>query len=138
MSLVTAQRIMSEYFDAMLGGRDFGRFFTEDVVWTTPETGERVHGRDAVRDYIGTLHTQIFDAKPEVKNLVVADGAAVVEADFVGRHVREFAGIPPTGAMLRVPYCVVYDVTDDGIAALRAYLPIAAMIAQLQAATRES
>jgi len=133
MSVDSTQETMKGYFDALLGGGDFGQFFTNDVLWTTLETGEQVRGRDAVRDYIVSLHTQIFDAKPEVKNVIVADGAALVEADFVGTHIRDFAGIPATGTKLRVPYCVVYGVSDDGITALRAYMPIAAMIARLQA-----
>ena len=68
------------------------------------------------------------------KNVIVADGSAVLEADFVGTHAGEFAGISATGAKLRVPYCVVYDVADDGISAVRGYLPIASMIAQLKEA----
>jgi hypothetical protein len=39
-------------------------------------------------------------------------------------HTGEFAGIAPTGASLRVPYSVFYDVTDAGITALRAYMPL--------------
>ena len=134
MSLENAQKTMDEYLDALVTGKDFGRFFTDDVVWTIPETGDQVHGRDAVRDYIVAFHTEAFDATPEIKNVLVADESAVLEADFVGTHTGEFAGIPATGAKLRVPYCVVYDVTDDGITALRAYLPVASMIAQLNEA----
>jgi hypothetical protein len=35
---------------------------------------------------------------------------------------------------VRIPYRVFYDVDDDGISALRAYLPIRQMMEQLQAA----
>jgi predicted ester cyclase len=35
------------------------------------------------------------------------DGKAAIEADFAGTHVGEFAGIQPTGRMVRVPYSVV-------------------------------
>jgi hypothetical protein len=34
---------------------------------------------------------------------------ATLEADFVGRHVSEFAGKRATGTDIRVPYSVVYD-----------------------------
>jgi predicted ester cyclase len=57
-----------------------------------------------------------------------------LEADFVGTHTGEFAGIAPTGASLRVPYAVFYDVGDDGIKALRGYMPIRQIVAELQAA----
>jgi hypothetical protein len=38
---------------------------------------------------------------------------------------------------LRVPYSVFYDVTDGGITALRAYMPLRQIIAELQAAGSE-
>ena len=52
----------------------------------------------------------------------------------MGVHKGEFAGIPPTGANVRVPYSVFYDVNDDSISALRAYMPVSQMIAELEAA----
>jgi predicted ester cyclase len=66
--------------------------------------------------------------------LVCGDGIAAVEAVLVARHVREFAGIPATGARVRVPYTMFYEVDGDRITALRAYLSISALVAQLQAA----
>jgi predicted ester cyclase len=73
-------------------------------------------------------------AHPEVKALTVGDGKATLEADFVGTHAGEFAGVAATGAQLRVPYCVCYDVSGDTITALRAYLPISSMVAQVRTA----
>jgi predicted ester cyclase len=131
MSLDASKTIHS-YLQTLLNGGDFGRHFSDDVVWTTMETGDQVHGREAVRDYIVALHTQLFDAHPEVKSVTVGEATAALEADFVGTHTGEFAGIPPTGAALRVPYCVVYDLADDGIRALRAYMPVGLMVTQLQ------
>jgi steroid delta-isomerase-like uncharacterized protein len=128
---VTAETINS-YLQALLNGGDFGRYFSDDVAWTTMETGDQVHGREAVRDSILALHTQLFDGHLEVRSLTIGDATAALEADFVGTHTGEFAGIPPTGAALRVPYCVVYDIADDGIRALRAYIPVGLMVTQLQ------
>jgi hypothetical protein len=68
-------------------------FFTDDVLWTTVETGDRVQGREAVRDFIITLHTKLFDAHPELKSLAIGDGIVGLEADFVGTHTGEFAGL---------------------------------------------
>ena len=136
MSIETTTRIMTGYIDALLHGGDYGAFFSNDVLWTTMETGDQVKGRDAVRDYIAALHTQIFDAHPEARVSAASDGHAFFEADFVGTHIGEFAGIAPTGTDIRVPYCVVYDVSDDGIEALRGYLPVSLMISQLEAAAR--
>jgi predicted ester cyclase len=57
---------------------------------------------------------------------------AGLEAVFVAKHVSEFAGIPPTGADVRLPYAVLYDVADSRITALRAYFPIAALVEDLR------
>jgi len=133
MSLESTTRTMNAYFESLLNGGEFDKFFTDDVEWTTLETGDKVTGRHAVRDYIVSMHRKIFDAHPEVKKIVIGDGIAALEADFVGIHTGDFAGIAPTGAAVRVPYCVFYDVDDEGISALRAYLPIRQMMEQLQA-----
>jgi predicted ester cyclase len=134
LSVEKTTEIMNAYLDALLHGGDFGQYFVDDVHWTTVETGDEVRGRDAVTDLIIGLHTQLFDAHPEFKKMAISDGLAALEADFVGVHTGEFAGIAPTGASLRAPYCVFYDVGDDGITSLRAYMPVRQIVAELQAA----
>ena len=135
MSVEATTRIMDGYFEALLGGGDFGQYFTDDVSWTTMETGDQVFGREAVKNLIVTLHTEIFDAHPELKRSAITDGYAFVEADFVGTHTGQFADIAPTGAAIRVAYCVAYDVVDHGIQALRGYIPMLLIRQQLQQAT---
>jgi predicted ester cyclase len=54
-----------------------------------------------------------------------------LEADFVGTHIGEFQGVPATGNAVRVPYAVVYDVDGGRIVALRVYLPMHALMAQI-------
>ena len=134
MSVDATKRTIDAYLESLLNGGDFAQFFTDEVEWTTMETGDTIQGRDAVRDFIVALHSELFDAHPEFKRVVVDDGIATLEADFVGTHTGEFAGIAPTGASLRVSYCVVYDLTDDRITALRAYMPVRQIIAELQTA----
>ncbi|WP_195908970.1 ester cyclase [Microlunatus sp. Gsoil 973] len=138
MSLESTQQTMDAYMDALLTGGDFGQYFTDDVVWTTMENGQEVRGREAVRDFIAGFHTQSFDAHPELRSLTITDGRAALEADFVGVHVRELAGIPPTGAEVRLPYSIFYDLDDAGISALRAYIPLREMMAQLEAARSDA
>ena len=62
MSIEATTRIMNGYFEALLGGGDFSQYFTDDVSWTTMETGDQVSGRESVRNLIVTLHTETFDA----------------------------------------------------------------------------
>jgi ketosteroid isomerase-like protein len=132
MSVTDTESTLRSYLDLLLTGGDFASFFSDDVVWTTMETGEEIRGRQAVRDFIVALHTQLFEASPELRGLAAGDGVAGLEAVFVAKHVAEFAGIPPTGADVRLPYAVFYDVADSRITALRAYFPIAALVEDLQ------
>ena len=123
MSVEATSETMRSYLDALVARGDFADYFTEDVTWTTVGSGQELQGRQPVRDFLVWMHTQAFDAHPKVKTLVVADGQAALEADLVGTHTGEFLGIPATGKSVQVPYCVVYDLHDDKIAALRAYIP---------------
>ena len=54
-----------------------------------------------------------------------------IEADFVGTHTGEFAGVQATGRTVRVPYSVVYDLRGDKIARLRMYFPVSLLVEQL-------
>ncbi len=135
MSLEATTRTMSSYLDTLLKRGDFSQFFIDDVLWATVENGQKIQGREAVRNAIVALHTEFFDAQPELRSIAIADGTAALEADFVGVHTAEFSGIPATGAHVRVPYSVFYDVGDEGITALRAYMPLRQMIADLEKAT---
>jgi predicted ester cyclase len=63
--------------------------------------------------------------------MLVDDGKVAIEADFVGVHIGEFAGIAATQNTVRVPYSVVYDLDGDRIKALRIYMPLQDLLAQL-------
>jgi len=110
MTTQETERTIRAYLDDLLTGGDFASFFADEVLWTTMETGDQIHGREAVRDFIVALHTQWFHATPEVKSVTFADGLAGLEAVFAATHTGDFAGIPPTGRQVRLPYAVVYDV----------------------------
>jgi steroid delta-isomerase-like uncharacterized protein len=132
MTVEETERTIREYLDALQTGGDFAAHLADDVTWTTMETGDQIRGREPVRDFIVALHSQLFDATPEFGHVTVADGVAALEAVFVGTHIAEFAGVPATGAAVRLPYAVSYDVSGGKIASLRAYFPITAMIHQLR------
>ncbi len=127
----TAQTIRA-YLDTFLARGDFADYYTDDVTWTTVGADQELQGRQPVRDFLCWMHTQAFDAHPKVKTLIIADGQAALEADFVGTHIGEFLGMPPTGKSVQVPYCVVYDLQDDKITALRAYIPMDLFAQQLE------
>jgi steroid delta-isomerase-like uncharacterized protein len=134
MSSEETESTVRQYVDALLNGGDFASFFADEVMWTTMETGDQIQGREAVRDFIVAMHSQLFDAVPELVNLTCTDDVAGLEWVFVGTHIAEFAGVPATGAAVRLPYSVFYDVSGGVIVALRAYFPVTALVQQLAGA----
>ena len=125
------RKVMQEYLDALGKRADYPVYFTDDVVATLEGTDQRAVGREAAGQLIRFIHEGAFDARPEVKNLLVDDGGAALEADFACTHTGEFAGIPPTGRADRVPYTVVYDIRGDQISALRIYFPMSLLVEQI-------
>lgn len=102
-----------------------------DVVFTIMSTGEQYVGPEAVEDMLHYFYQVAFDAAAETRNFIVGDSQAVLEADFVGKHISEFAGIPPTHKDVRVPLCVVYDVEGGQIKRGRVYMEMPVMMQQL-------
>jgi predicted ester cyclase len=122
---------MQAYLEALLARADFAGHLAEDATFEIMGTPQSVHGRDAVRDTIVWLHTQAFDARPKVRTLVLGDGQAALEADFVGTHIGEYLGIAPTGRPVNVPYAMAYDLDRDKITAMRAYFPMELLAQQV-------
>ena len=127
----TERQVVQDYVDALVKRGDFSVYFTDDVVATIEGTDQRADGREAAEQLIRYIHESAFDAHPELKNLLVDDGKAAIEADFVGTHTGEFAGVQATGRAVRVPYSVVYDLRDDQISKLRIYFPMSHLVEQL-------
>jgi predicted ester cyclase len=127
----TERKVMQEYIDALVKRADYPVYFTDDIVATIEGTDQRAVGREAAGQLIRYIHEGAFDAGPELKNLLVDEGKAAIEADFVGTHTGEFAGIPPTGRAVRVPYSVLYDIRGDQISGLRIYFPMILLVEQL-------
>ena len=102
-------------------------------------TDQRAVGREAAEQQTRNMYERAFDARIEVRNLLVDGDKAAVEADFTGTHIGEFAGILPAGRAVRVPYSVVYDLRDSvvydlrggQISALRIYFPMSMLVGQI-------
>ena len=129
----TARTTMTAYLDALVGRGTYDTFFTADASLYVMGTDQEAHGRDPVVGLIRYLHEQAFDAHPQLKCLLVDGEKSAIEADFVGKHIAEFAGKPATGKEIRVPYSVVYDLEGEQIAALRIYGLLDGIIRQLEA-----
>lgn len=105
-----------------------------DVVFRDMGTGQEYRTPEGVLGMLDYFYHVAFDADAEPRNLLVGEGVAVIEADFVGRHVSEFAGVPATGKDVRVPLVVVYDVRGGLIVEGRIYFQVPAFLAQVGAA----
>ncbi|MEO8287292.1 MAG: ester cyclase [Chloroflexota bacterium] len=130
MSLESTRAAMSRYLDATHADTDV---IAEDAVFTVMGTGQQAHGRDAIFGMLQYFYHVAFDATVENPRLLVTDGHAVLEADFTGKQLLDFGGIPPTGQQVRVPLCVSYDLENDRIVQARIYFEAAALLPQAAA-----
>lgn len=128
MSIEKTKKIINQYLDSNHSDLSM---MAEDVVFTNMASGEKHSGPEAVSQMLNFMYHIAFDAHAETKNLVINETNAVFEADFVGKHIGEFAGIPPTNKSVKVPLCVVYDIENDKIKKARIYFEGPALMAQL-------
>jgi hypothetical protein len=103
------------------------------MMWSLPIwlRGKNIEGQKECCRCSTTSITSPFDADAVIKNTIFADSKAVLEADFVGKHIGEFADIPATNKQVRVPLCVVYDLENDQIKRGRVYFEMPVLLQQL-------
>ena len=129
MSVERTQEAMTRYWDSQ--HRDLS-MMAPDVVFTTMATGDQYRGPEEVRRMLDHIYHVAFDARAEITTRLCTEDRAMIEGWFVGRHIGEFAGMPPTGRDVRVPLCVVYDVADGVVTQGRVYLELPVMLRQLR------
>ena len=130
MSAEQVRETLQQYVEVLLARGDYGRFFDDDIEFALMGTDQQARGAQAAEQTIRFLHETAFDAEPEIASMVVDDHGAAAEA-FVGTHTGEFSGVSATGNRVRVPYSVFYDVDADKIKALRIYMPMDQLLAQI-------
>ena len=112
ISVESTRATMMRYFNSEHGDVSM---MAEDVVFTIMATGQEHRGRDGVMGMLTYFYHVAFDAAATTRTMLFGEHNAMVEGDFVGKHIGEFAGIPATGKDVRVPLCVVYDLESDQI-----------------------
>jgi hypothetical protein len=122
----TRQNLQS-YFET----HDVNKYVAEDAVFRNLSTGEVHKGRAEIGGMLHFIYHVAFDAKGEVRNYVVDENKAVVEAYFKGRHIGELNGIKATNKEVDVPMCIVYDLKDGLIQEGRIYMLGEVMMTQL-------
>jgi hypothetical protein len=117
MSVADAQTVMDRYFAAMGAGEDFSELFEESVTWLMVDSGQEVRGRAAVRAYLDVLHGRMLSG--DNRELVVTDGHALLEGSGVNAGGEDGSGLA---------FCLVYDVGDSRIEAMRCYGSLARLM----------
>jgi steroid delta-isomerase-like uncharacterized protein len=128
MSVERTQQVMKRYWES--DHKDVS-MMADDVVFTHMATGDEHRKPEGVRRMLDYMYRQAFNATAEIHTRIVGEDHAMIEADFIGTHTGEFAGIPATGRQVRVPFCVVYDVAGDRITRGRVYMEMPVMMRQL-------
>ncbi len=116
MSVELTREVMMRYLEA-----HDENMLAQDAVFTLMATGDQTRGREAIGQMLHVFYHEIFDAEARLKDLLIAEDQACFEAEVVGRQVREFAGIAPTGQEICVPLCVVYELAHGKITCGRIY-----------------
>jgi steroid delta-isomerase-like uncharacterized protein len=129
MSVESTRKVITKYVESKHSDLSV---MAKDVIFTHMATGDEHRGPEGVQQMLNFMYHTAFDADAEVKNLIFADGKAVLEADFVGKHIGEFAGIAATNKNVRVPLCVTYDLENDQIKRARVYMEMPVLLKQLQ------
>ena len=128
MSIESTRETMLRYFNAEHGDVSM---MASDVVFTVMATGQEYHTPVGVLGMLNYFYHSAFDATATTRTMLFGESNAMVEGDFVGKHIGEFAGIPATSKDVRVPLCVVYDLENDQIKRGRVYFEMPALLQQL-------
>lgn len=131
MSVEKTRETMTAYVKELLSFGSYADYLAEDVSFTIMGTDHHAKGRRATRQMIDHFHQQAFKTDIQLKNALYGDDQAIAEADFIGTHIEEFAGVAAAGKPVNVPYSVAYDLEDDKIKALRLYFPMDLLIRQI-------
>jgi len=107
------------------------QYVAEDGVFTHMSNGDKSVGREAVGQMLHYIYHVAFDAKAIIRNKIITDDKALLEMDFVGRHIGEFAGIPATNKEVNVPIIIAYDLENGLIKQARVYMLMDVLMKQL-------
>jgi steroid delta-isomerase-like uncharacterized protein len=110
------------------------QIYAPDVVSVQPG-GTVIEGIDAMLAFGQGFATAFPDSHHEVRSITESGNIAVAEVTFTGTHTGPLASpqgeVPPTGQALRLPACLVFEVSAGRITAQRAYYDQMTLAAQL-------
>ncbi|MDG6907726.1 MAG: ester cyclase [Nitrososphaerota archaeon] len=106
--------------ESYLRGHDSSKI-ADDAVFVVMGTGQESKGQVAISQLLDYFYNKAFSARFDQKDLVVGEGKAVAEGDFVGKQNIEFAGIQPSGKEVHIPLLIKYDVKNGKITRANIY-----------------
>jgi predicted ester cyclase len=120
--------VISGYAATQHSGDDL---ITDETVFTLLSTGQQWRGHEEIKGMLTYFYQVAFNAQLVTKKLFGDDRFACWEADFVGKHTGEFAGIPATGKQVNVPIAIIYEIADGKIISGDIYFEMPVLMAQL-------
>jgi len=130
MSVEEAREVFTRYAES---GHSDVSMMAPDVVFRVMATGQEFRTPAGVLGMLNWFYHGAFEARADTKNMLVGEGVVAIEADFIGRHTGEFAGVPATGKEINVPFTVWYALRDGQIVEGRIYWETPAFLAQVGA-----
>lgn len=130
MSVEETRAVIDRY---LASGHSDASMLSPDAEFTIMGTGDVHRGPEGILGMLHWFYHVAFEATAELRNIVVGEGSAVAEFDFVGKHIGEFARVPASGKDVRVPLAVAYDVEGGKIVRGRVYFETPAFLAQVGA-----
>ena len=115
--MIRGTKAVKPYRTSSLIDYQEGREVELEAIW-----GEEYVGREQIGGMLHYMYHVAFDAKAEIINTVVTEDRALLEANFKGRHIGEFAGLQPTNKEVNVPLCVSYDLENGLVKKARIYM----------------
>ena len=137
MSRDETQAVLEAYVEQLLSNGSYADFFADDILVTMMDVGQEIRGRDAAHEAVQYLHEIAFEVTLEPRTIVYGEGIASAEIVFAGTQIAEYAGVQPTGAEIRVPYSVAWELEDGKITDLRLYQLATGITTQLAAPGEE-
>jgi predicted ester cyclase len=107
------------------------KYIAEDAVFRNLGTGEQHKGRAEVGAMLHYIYHVAFDAHAEFSSYIITEDKAVVEGLFIGKHIGDLNGIPPTGRQVSVPICITYYLKDSLIQEAHIYMLSDVLLQQL-------
>jgi steroid delta-isomerase-like uncharacterized protein len=107
------------------------KYLADDPVFINMATGEETRGKEAVAELLHFVYHVAFDAKAVIRNKIITGKHAVLEFTITGKHIGEFAGVPPTNREVEIPCTIFYDLHHGFIKTARIYMMLNVLMQQI-------